>query len=161
MEGSRTPLTRRRRTLLSFRAVIATMCVLLAVFVASLWWCLIWTCGHHWGFIKWGGIAFGRHPRAQGPLRVDLIHYIQPRPSDWWFQCQAWPPNWHFQYDPATDILASCFVIPLWLPLVALVLLAWALRKRSQPVPLGSCENCGYNLTGNTSGTCPECGNTI
>jgi hypothetical protein len=25
----------------------------------------------------------------------------------------------------------------------------------------GSCLNCGYNLTGNLSGRCPECGVTI
>ena len=23
------------------------------------------------------------------------------------------------------------------------------------------CEGCGYDLTGNTSGTCPECGEAI
>ncbi|HOA73620.1 MAG TPA: hypothetical protein PL151_04100 [Phycisphaerae bacterium] len=27
--------------------------------------------------------------------------------------------------------------------------------------PLGCCEHCGYNLTGNVSGTCPECGRTV
>lgn len=25
----------------------------------------------------------------------------------------------------------------------------------------GQCEHCGYNLKGNISGTCPECGNRI
>ncbi len=32
-----------------------------------------------------------------------------------------------------------------------------ALSKRGYPI----CETCGYNLTGNTSGTCPECGTDI
>jgi len=25
----------------------------------------------------------------------------------------------------------------------------------------GSCRDCGYNLTGNVSGVCPECGEAI
>jgi len=31
-------------------------------------------------------------------------------------------------------------------------------RKRPQP---GHCAQCGYNLTGNVSGICPECGTKI
>ena len=27
--------------------------------------------------------------------------------------------------------------------------------------PLGHCQNCGYNLTGNVSGRCSECGRAI
>lgn len=37
---------------------------------------------------------------------------------------------------------------------------AWALeRRRSRPA--GGCKNCGYDLTGNVSGVCPECGSHI
>jgi len=36
----------------------------------------------------------------------------------------------------------------------------WCQRRREQRERLasGQCENCGYDLTGNTSGRCPECG---
>lgn len=34
----------------------------------------------------------------------------------------------------------------------------WRWQRR---YPRGHCQFCGYNLTGNTSGTCPECGTTI
>lgn len=37
--------------------------------------------------------------------------------------------------------------------------LRWrALRRRPQ---FPACRYCGYNLTGNTSGRCPECGQPI
>lgn len=32
---------------------------------------------------------------------------------------------------------------------------------RRGPLPAFPCESCGYDLTGNLSGTCPECGNLI
>jgi hypothetical protein len=36
-----------------------------------------------------------------------------------------------------------------------------ALRMTRRPADRTSCGNCGYNLTGNTSGVCPECGEAI
>ncbi len=51
--------------------------------------------------------------------------------------------------------------LPLWIPalLVAIpsFLLWWRNRKL---MPVGHCE-CGYDLTGNVSGVCPECGTTL
>ncbi|GJM25902.1 MAG: hypothetical protein DHS20C16_23170 [Phycisphaerae bacterium] len=32
---------------------------------------------------------------------------------------------------------------------------------RMDHLPEGQCLNCGYNLTGNASGTCPECGTPV
>lgn len=36
----------------------------------------------------------------------------------------------------------------------------WYRRRKKQPDPNG-CKSCGYDLTGNESGVCPECGNGI
>ena len=33
-------------------------------------------------------------------------------------------------------------------------------RKRQERRAKGLCERCGYDLTGNVSGVCPECGTT-
>lgn len=57
------------------------------------------------------------------------------------------------------------WVLPMWMLVVAFALLpsAWAIGRvvrRVQPTP-GRCFNCGYNLTGNLSGVCPECGTAI
>ncbi len=34
-------------------------------------------------------------------------------------------------------------------------------RKRRQRMLLGHCRSCGYNLTGNVSGVCSECGEPV
>ena len=35
------------------------------------------------------------------------------------------------------------------------------LLQRHRRIPVGHCRRCGYNLTGNVSGVCPECGTPI
>jgi hypothetical protein len=37
----------------------------------------------------------------------------------------------------------------------------WSPFRRRRRRKLGLCVRCGYNLTGNVSGVCPECGDTI
>jgi hypothetical protein len=56
--------------------------------------------------------------------------------------------------------------LPLWpfllqaiKPLYRFVL--WARRHSSRSTPPGLCHCCSYNLTGNVSGICPECGTPI
>lgn len=58
-------------------------------------------------------------------------------------------------YNPELLILD----VPVWSASVLLALptaLLWYLdRRRDRP---GFCPDCGYNLTGNITGRCPECG---
>jgi len=54
------------------------------------------------------------------------------------------------------------FAFPLWLPAMLLAIppaaaVGRALRRR-RPEGRGLCRHCGYDLTGNVSGVCPECG---
>ncbi len=53
-------------------------------------------------------------------------------------------------------------VLPLWKPFLLVaaltILLWWHDRHR---IPAGHCQHCGYDLTGNTSGVCPECGRSL
>lgn len=55
--------------------------------------------------------------------------------------------------------------VPLWIPFLALVLftafLFWRDRRRRHRVKTGHCLVCGYNLTGQTSNRCSECGTPI
>ena len=52
-------------------------------------------------------------------------------------------------------------VIPLWMPLLVVGIPSVIGWLRSRRHPLGHCPSCGYNLTRNVSGVCPECGARI
>jgi len=50
---------------------------------------------------------------------------------------------------------------PAWIPLAfagPLTVLLFILDRLSPP---GKCRECGYDLTGNVSGVCPECGSPV
>jgi hypothetical protein len=47
---------------------------------------------------------------------------------------------------------------PLWMPLIVVLCFV---EQPLKSVKVGHCVACGYDLTGNVSGRCPECGTTI
>ena len=50
---------------------------------------------------------------------------------------------------------------PLWPLLFSIALPTTYLFYRDRRPPLGQCKRCRYDLTGNVSEVCPECGTTI
>lgn len=52
--------------------------------------------------------------------------------------------------------------LPLWIPFLAVIVCTalWWWRDRRR-IPAGHCLKCGYDLTGNVSGVCPECGEKV
>ena len=61
---------------------------------------------------------------------------------------------------------AAGMVVPLWMPFVLFAaypaiafirgpVRRWRRRRK------GRCLKCGYDLTGNVSGVCPECGGSV
>lgn len=48
--------------------------------------------------------------------------------------------------------------MPLWLAFVLTASTTCFLWYRDRRMPPGNCQNCGYDLMGNVSGRCPECG---
>lgn len=50
---------------------------------------------------------------------------------------------------------------PLWLLFILVAAPTLALWYRDRRPPPGHCQSCGYDLTGNTSGRCPECGEAL
>jgi hypothetical protein len=78
---------------------------------------------------------------------IDLPPSIRPvtaRPPQ---RVQAFIAHWAW----LTGVTA---VLPLLVGASRLV--AWRRRRRT-----GGCPNCGYDLTGNVSGVCPECGTLV
>ena len=89
-------------------------------------------------FLQTVGPSFGRF-EAPGQFRQNLgrIGWSNDSRNDWFFM-----PLW----------------IPFLLVTVPTAFLFWHDRRR---IPPGHCQKCRYDLTGNTSGVCPECGERI
>jgi hypothetical protein len=82
------------------------------------------------------------------------VYYDVPQPgssySSVWVQRSALS-------DGGTTILH----VPLWLILLATAIPMAVLWRRGRRPPKGCCQGCGYNLIGNVSGICPECGESV
>ncbi len=72
--------------------------------------------------------------------------------------------------DDGARVLGSPYVpacewsvdLPFWFPLALCVVpTAYLWWRRGRRIPPGHCRKCGYNLTGNVSGRCPECGSAV
>ena len=77
--------------------------------------------------------------------------------SGWW-----WPDSHYLIPNGSTNQYGDLTaMVPLWIPLIILAIPAVGLwRRYCRPLP-GHCSRCRYDLTGNSSGVCPECGTTV
>jgi len=96
-------------------------------------------------------------------------HGSLPVPTGWavfWSDASAWRERlsslwWLPRVQRLPGVMAGVLTVvsvPIWIPLllaaVPTAVLFWRDRRR---IPPGHCQQCGYNLTGNVSGRCPEC----
>jgi hypothetical protein len=73
-------------------------------------------------------------------------------------------PNW-ITTATANQPAAVRYAVPYW-PIILVLLIfpaVWLMGYRRSLIRLsrGCCRGCGYDLTGNTSGVCPECGTPV
>lgn len=73
---------------------------------------------------------------------------------DWCFAVIGFfPPSWSFAF------IAMVLGVPLVLLLMLWVAVYVGFLPKPPPKPLvGRCRMCGYDLSGNVSGVCSECG---
>lgn len=91
-------------------------------------------------------------------------YYVDYETHFEWVDGDKWPdfhhglswPQAHFR-DASAPWRRWVVVVPIWIPLsLAAFPTALLWRRKRGPLP-GRCR-CGYDLTGNVSGVCPECG---
>jgi hypothetical protein len=87
----------------------------------------------------------------------------------------TWPPKVFFVRHglppvrecliPSVGVVSDAEVlgvaVPLWIPLALCGLGLYWCRWRDRRDPVRRCAKCGYNLSGNVSGVCPECGTPV
>ena len=90
------------------------------------------------------------------------LYELDPRAT---FRCLE---EWHKEAGWQCELANPCTNIffPLWAPAVLFatyptIALARGPVRRYRRRKRGLCIRCGYDLTGNVSGTCPECGEAI
>ena len=114
-------------------------------------------------------------PRTAGPTHVSFSKVSSPRrlgesvvPPTFWnrlgFYYNVVVPRGSFFMPRYPGERTSCTLIevPDWL-IAALFLapLGWRIARARRSAPADRCHACGYNLTGNVSGKCPECGRDV
>ena len=94
------------------------------------------------------------------PYIADIVSFGVPGLSNVSLTDDLWLPKVDTSVNPAR------LIVPFWMVVAGLLaypahtlihgslryLRRWRRRKR------GECANCGYNLTGNVTGVCSECG---
>jgi hypothetical protein len=178
----------RRRLFTSLSVLSLAMCIFaLTVWFLSFfsfapigqYWTTSWDgngsgwAGHGWIAVN-GSLHLLRdeHKVAPAPTSVaalyshsgiDPLPGVQPRHTHWGFawvdRVSAWRER---ETGRRVMDITQQISFPAWLPsllfaIVPALCLYGAIRRRRLRSS-GLCQACGYNLTGNTSGVCPECG---
>ncbi len=96
-------------------------------------------------------------PRAAVTISdgVTEFFWLEPAGARWYRG--TWYAGWGIALTE-TWKFRRILELPCWVFLAAVSLPTAVLWYRDRRIPPGFCQNCGYNLTGNVSGRCPECG---
>lgn len=154
-------MTRKRRLLKIAKWTALTLFVVsLAAWVAAVnYLCAYLFCGTFVGTDN-GYYVIGSLPSEPPQLPWPFVSDSK-WPRTMWFNERAYDSRSWLRATISYIPEGSMVGIPAWYPIVPLLLativLFYADRRR---IPPGHCR-CGYNLTGNTTGRCPECGTEI
>ena len=117
---------------------------------------------HAWGSPIAGPIV----PNGNSP-QFDAFAKRFPPYQKWWHGPFA------FEYGPCISVTSAhraqvwgtrtWIMVPFRALAIAFLILPaiWCIPLARRRPRDGTCKTCGYNLTGNTSGVCPECGTPV
>ena len=172
------PKPSRVRRVLKWAGLICCIVLLVAMGFSFRWWVgygsspLVSSQGGVVCMLKSGAIDCNGAPVLFGPPRGGTWTLKQ----GWWVTDVAHdmfgftPPDGWLSYllrpriagaFPASEYAIGLLRIPLAPPLIGLAAVTAFLWYRDRLIPPGCCKECGYDLTGNVSGICPECGTAI
>ncbi len=83
-------------------------------------------------------------------FRISKLYVSDGIVSLWWFDWARHPSGKQSRVN-----------VPLSFVFTALAIPTAILWRRDRRFRQGHCQQCGYNLTGNESGKCPECGTEV
>ena len=118
-----------------------------------------------WIASGWGYAGYSNQYQILAVVSGGLSYFAAPNPqfAPYMFRSGLLPgspvPHWLWSPEYSYLVGAKEVFVPCWIPFVIVALptalLFW--RDHTRRIPPGHCR-CGYDLTGNTSGRCPECG---
>lgn len=147
-----------RRRVLKWSCAVAAL-IVGAVFIVSAWWLVGYRFGANSNskficierstlHIFWGRNDF-LEPRGWKVIQPIFFD------SDTIPMFELW--GWHAKLGRSEFRVG----IPLWFPFAILIAAYHLLGRIDRRPKIGHCRCCGYDLTGNTSGRCPECGENL
>lgn len=141
------------------KRMLKTTALSITVFVFLIWQVsVVLDLGHRWSGGAWAFLS-------DGCLQAGIDRSGRPRswttfvelpthpPIISWEKIDWWPRNWWSRTGRWEAIR-----VPLWMVYSAALTPTLSLFWRYRRLPSGFCQNCSYDLTGNISGVCPECG---
>ena len=151
-------LRRRSRLLRVAKWGGVVVCAVIAVsWIVNSWFYVGWCVEN--GFASINGrsvrVEVFDH-RSQGMTGLLIGRTISR--SGGWFPQVIWQRYHSVRIgNKVTKMGGTLYVIPIWIPFVVFAIPTVLVSRRlDRPIP-GHCP-CAYDLTGNVSGTCPECG---
>jgi hypothetical protein len=112
--------------------------------------------------IVYGSFNCDWHVDSSAYLKLPRTYEVLFRPG---WKVMRYGGRWRVQWwDTYAHLYAKNGVVhfPLWIPfLLAAIPTGFFWWRDRRGISSGHCQRCGYDLTGNVNGWCPECGTPI
>ncbi len=154
---------KRKRRVLKWAGLILSLLIVTA-WIVSLFWSVHYTRrgsyidGRHWRLCPTCGLSFAggclTHFAGNAPKDISgVVGYLQFGLG--YVGQQGWMPYFERTF------FGFYVSVPLWILLLLVVVPTVFLFWHDRMYPGHCCQRCGYDLRGNISGVCPECGQAL